>query len=73
MKNGLRRQKEKLRKQGYKFGYELAAELGICYETLRRSAEQDPDIKVHRIPAGKRTFVMYKIVNKANQSNNSST
>ena len=56
MKNGLRRQKEKLKNQGYKFGYELAAELGICYETLRRSAEQDPEIKVHRIPAGKRTL-----------------
>ena len=73
MKNGLRRQKEKLKKQGYKFGCELAAELGICYQTLQRSAEQDPNIKVQRIPAGKRTFVMYKIVNKSNQSNNSST
>ncbi len=73
MKNGIQRQREKLQKQGYKLGRKLAAELGISYAVLQRRSEQDPGIKAHRIAAGKRTFVMYKIVNKSNQTHNAST
>ena len=65
MKNEIRRQREKLQKQGYHSGRKLAAELGIGYETLRHRAQRGQGIQVHRIPAGKRTFVMYKLVNKS--------
>ncbi len=65
MKNGIRRQREKLQKQGYHSGRKLAAELDIGYETLRHRAQRGQGIQIHRIPAGKRTFVMYKLVNKS--------
>lgn len=68
MKNGIRRQRERLRKQGYKLGRELADELSISCTTLERRAKYDPCIKIQRIHVAKRTFAMYKFVPESQQT-----
>lgn len=68
MKNGIRRQRDQLRKRGYQNGRELASELGINCRELQKCAERDPSIVVRRIHAGKRTFAMYKIRPKSQQT-----
>lgn len=64
MENGLQRQRNKLRQQGYQSGHELASELGISYNGLRKRSLSDSTIKVHRIQLAKRSYFMYKYVPK---------
>ena len=73
MKNGIWRQREQLRKQGYKLGRELADELCISYATLQNRARYDPRIKIHRIHVAKQTFAMYKFVPESSQTITSDT
>ena len=57
MPGGIERQREKMRVQGYK----TAKELAIHATTVGVRAREDRGIDLHRIPARKRTFAMYKI------------
>ncbi len=64
MQNGIQRQRDKLRQKGYQSGHELASELGISYNALRKRSHSDNTIKIRQIHVSKRTYSMYKYVPK---------